>query len=1151
MCIQNEPGHGYSCFCQPGFVGRNCEYNYNDCLLWPCPDGFTCVDGVNSVSCVAMETNVTSAPAVFLTHAEQAADITYGRYSGTSFLEFEGINLSAVSNITVRFQTRSVNGTLLYVDQGAGFFFIKLYLNNGILKYDFSCSQEEGIHSINTKGRVNDGKEYVVHMRQYLAPCEAEVAVSGFQHAQSNPINYWSEVTLQTTGHVFVGGLPLTYSSYEGAEPLYNYTGCIEIIEINKLRGFYTSNAIAGNNIENCKSSRHQDSLADAVVPSDAFSPPRGAGSINLLPTVPSLACSDEPCLNGGMCHPLSMPGGAAAFFCNCPLHYTGRLCEKDPSETDIVAPEPSFVGGRRSVRVLGGGRRSELLLGGGRRLALLLSCGRHSALLLGCGRRSAPPLSCGRRIGPFGLAVGSFAPPTCLAPASHSPHVPRLDPRSPHVPRLDPRSPHLPRLGPRFPPLALLLLLAPPPPKCLALLLAPPTGLSTFLAPPQDPLLDRTFGGGLGKRSPFLVQFYRQDLMGSSVAQRQIQAIVNVIAQSIAFHFHQYVEVVANEILDTNTLDNHRNIEASSVQGHKKIKEFKVVFGPTFLGSVPFPSKLHGSIDNVSGFVGCIMELQVNSRELHIMEEAHQGQHIHKCDTAKCQHQPCRNGGTCISDAETWFCVCPLLYSGKLCQFNACERNPCAHGATCVPKGPLEPVCLCPHGRQGLLCDKAIKITRPRFSGLDEFGYSSYMAYPPISSMSYFYEFRLKLTFSNNSTAMKNNLILFSGQKGQGTTGDDFFALGVRNRRIIHKFNLGSGVATIVSDPLNLRIKIHTVHFGRYLRNGWMKVDGQRNKTGSSPGNLAALTTFSPLYVGGFSEHIPAMLPLGARFNNSFQDGLQQQKIKSVSISVTQEQESEAGSGNLASCQCGYGWKGALCSERVSFCDLEHVPPPSCARGSTCVPLPEGYSCQCPLGTGGKFCQEALSISDPFFEANQSSWMAFPPVHMRYRTHLLLQFKTISLEGILFYTAQYLSAQAGDFISLSLSGGFVQFRYNLGDTTIVLQSPNRVDLMGSTWHTVKAGREGKQGYLVLDEHSVIRNTSKGMTTLDLSTEVFIGGVSVMNSVSPDAVEKEPTGFSGSIREVIINGHELELTERGALRGVNVKDWDGTQCGYK
>ncbi|KAK3530442.1 hypothetical protein QTP86_024357, partial [Hemibagrus guttatus] len=81
----------------------------------------------------------------------------------------------------------------------------------------------------------------------------------------------------------------------------------------------------------------------------------------------------------------------------------------KNPSETDIVAPEPSFVGGRRSVLLLGGGRRSELLLGGGCRLALLLGCGRHSALLLGCGRRSAPPLGCGRRVGPFGLAGDSM----------------------------------------------------------------------------------------------------------------------------------------------------------------------------------------------------------------------------------------------------------------------------------------------------------------------------------------------------------------------------------------------------------------------------------------------------------------------------------------------------------------------------------------------------------------------------------------------------------------------------------------------------------------------------------------------------------------------------------------------------------------------
>lgn len=67
-------------------------------------------------------------------------------------------------------------------------------------------------------------------------------------------------------------------------------------------------------------------------------------------------------------------------------------------------------------------------------------------------------------------------------------------------------------------------------------------------------------------------------------------------------------------------------------------------------------------------------------------------------------------------SDAEDWFCECAPLYTGRLCQFSACERDPCSHGATCIPKSPLEAVCLCPYGRQGLLCDERECPGRGRF---------------------------------------------------------------------------------------------------------------------------------------------------------------------------------------------------------------------------------------------------------------------------------------------------------------------------------------------------------------------------------------------------------------------------------------------------
>lgn len=57
------------------------------------------------------------------------------------------------------------------------------------------------------------------------------------------------------------------------------------------------------------------------------------------------------------------------------------------------------------------------------------------------------------------------------------------------------------------------------------------------------------------------------------------------------------------------------------------------------------------------------------------------------------------------------------------------------------------------------------------------------------------------------------------------GNDGDDYLVLGVRSGRVVHRFNLGSGVATMVSDQLDLRVDIHSVTFGRAGRTGWLKV--------------------------------------------------------------------------------------------------------------------------------------------------------------------------------------------------------------------------------------------------------------------------------------------------------------------------------------
>ncbi len=61
-------------------------------------------------------------------------DISFGRYSGKSFLEFEGVEVDGVFSVTVRILTESMYGTQLYSGSAKnGIFFIKLYISNGTL----------------------------------------------------------------------------------------------------------------------------------------------------------------------------------------------------------------------------------------------------------------------------------------------------------------------------------------------------------------------------------------------------------------------------------------------------------------------------------------------------------------------------------------------------------------------------------------------------------------------------------------------------------------------------------------------------------------------------------------------------------------------------------------------------------------------------------------------------------------------------------------------------------------------------------------------------------------------------------------------------------------------------------------------------------
>ncbi|CAL8366776.1 unnamed protein product, partial [Gadus morhua 'NCC'] len=920
---------------------------------------------------------------------------------------------------------------------------------------------------------------------QCLAPCEAELTVLGYDGIKLNSTSNYQPGPVKTrTTSVFIGGLPERRLPNQGALPFHNFTGCIQILEMNNLQGFHKSNAISSGNVGQCRSTGIEGPPTGPLGPTDpptsvTVPPLRAAVAVDKLQV-----CGEGHCRNGGTCRQVQ-PADSAVPSCDCPLHFTGRFCEKD---TPIHIP--AFTG------------TSYLML---EPLASFLQPQGPGDDPLAPGRASA--------VGLYLTLKTRATQGTVLYTQEQG-----LGDRFLHVFLEDGRV--AARLG------------------CVG-----GAGGVTLTAT-SDHNIDNN------RWIPVTVR-YQLPVGGPG----GVCTIELAVGNATAKHLEERVSEATSE----------------------------AAMGPVFLGGLP-PRQAPHRARGVRPLVGCVRELRVNARPVFLPREATLGSNVQNCDPPACQHRPCRNGGTCVGcDAEDWFCECPPRFTGELCQFSACQRDPCGHGATCVPRGPQGgAVCLCPYGRRGLLCDEAINITRPRFGGDGgALGHTSFLAYSPVPGLSAFYEIRLRFTLANNASATRDNLVLYSGQKGHGDDGDDFLVLGLRNGRVVHKFNLGSGVGAIVSDRLNSQLHIHSVVFGRSGRTGWLKVDGQRNRSGSSGGALEALNLPPQLYVGGYSEYTPELLPLGARFRLGFQGCIfdvqfrtkRDRKYQSPGRPAFGRSVGQCGvtpcqlvrcdhggscvdSGSSVYCQCAVGWKGALCSERRSVCDVEHRPPPRCARGSACIPLPSGYTCHCPLGAAGLYCTEAIAISDPFFSGNQSSWMSFAPMNLRHRTVIELQFQTLSPEGVLVYVAQRLSSKAGDFLCVSLTAGLVELRYNLGDATRVLTAAQPVDLSGRTWHAVRAGRVGRRGFLSLDGKEARPRDGDAppgtMTTLDVATDVFVGGVSTPSQVARDATRDGAlTGFTGGVRQLAINDRELPLTETGALDGVNVGDWDGTACGYE
>ncbi|XP_044277194.1 LOW QUALITY PROTEIN: basement membrane-specific heparan sulfate proteoglycan core protein [Varanus komodoensis] len=410
-----------------------------------------------------------------------------------------------------------------------------------------------------------------------------------------------------------------------------------------------------------------------------------------------------------------------------------------------------------------------------------------------------------------------------------------------------------------------------------------------------------------------------------------------------------------------------------------------------------------------------------------------------------------------------------------------------------------------------------------------------SYLVLPTMKDA--YKTFAIEITFRADTA---DGMLVYNGQKEN--TGTDFVSFGLVGGRPELRFDAGSGMATIRHpSPIKLG-KFHTVRLFRNLTQGALVLDNQPPVNGTSQGKFQGLDLNEELYLGGYPNYATiAKTGLSSGFIGCvrqliiqgkeviFQDlDLQAHGVSSCPTCRDQPcqngglcQDSESSS---YECQCPPGFAGSNCEHPQAL----RCHPEACGPDATCVNRAsgEGYLCRCLLGRLGEKCTAGATVTTPHFHGGDA-FISYPPLtNIHHELRLDVEIKPLSPNGLVLFSGGD-GAPVADFVSLSVAGGHVEFRYELGSGTAVLRSARPLRL--GQWHKVTAERLNKDGALRVDDERPVKRSSPGKSQgLNLRTAMFLGGVDAATHLPPAA--NASSHFDGCIGEVLVNGKKVDIS---------------------
>uniref|UniRef100_A0AAG5D5E4 Pikachurin n=1 Tax=Anopheles atroparvus TaxID=41427 RepID=A0AAG5D5E4_ANOAO len=410
---------------------------------------------------------------------------------------------------------------------------------------------------------------------------------------------------------------------------------------------------------------------------------------------------------------------------------------------------------------------------------------------------------------------------------------------------------------------------------------------------------------------------------------------------------------------------------------------------------------------------------------------------------------------------------------------------------------------CLCAFGKTGLRCEEDTKVNTPRFTK------HSWVAFPALRGA--YKHVQLHVEFRPESF---DGILLLTGERDDLT--GDFMALLLHQGFVEFWFDCGSGMGRVKSEETIVLNQWNTITIYRHRWDAWLVLNQGNRVQGRSKGLFSRITFREPVFLGGYGNitGLDRKLPVSIGFTGC------------IRKFVANDHDYNFQPAPLGDVSHGFD---------IQECITDRCSRYPCQHGGKCLPSDDGAICLCPLGFGGDLCEMRLDLQVPSF--NGSSYLRYAPLgdSCIIWFELKIIIKPLLEDGLLLYSGHH---EYGDYISLCLNMGYVEFTYDLGSGPATVRSEFPLNM--GQWHTIKVSRTSRLAVLKIDQLPEVMTVSpNGFWHLSLPHSLYLGGVHNVHTLPMSLRDKG--SFAGCIQKVDINDRTIAIISE-ALGGSNVEN---------